>query len=145
MPDNSTNQHYCAPMTAGKITYQHTHAAHRHHLLTNFQKYLLESISWWVDCVSFTPILATLHRQIPCVSLTLKATMAAHTHNVLVHTFRSLLPPGKQRQNTHWRSRSFVQRLGYHTDSSQLPDLTTSHTILPLNCPTYQSATSTAR
>ena len=49
----------------------------------------------------------------------------------------SLALTDQQRQNTRWRSRSFIQHLCYHTDRCQLPDLTAIHTIPPLNLPTF--------
>jgi len=142
MPVNTTNPDKYAPMRARKMTYHHTNTQHPHHLLTQFSKYFLESVSWWVDCVQFTPIIITLNRQISCASLILKAIMAAPTLDYVCH-FPWLIPPDQQRQNTRWRSRSFVQPLGYHTDSSQFPDLITTHTITPLNLPTFSTQSAT--
>ena len=60
-----------------------------------------------------------------------------------VHKLFLLIPPGQQPQITCRRSRSFLQRLRYYTHSSQLPALITTHTIKPLNLPTFSTQSAT--
>ena len=110
-------------MTAQNMTYPHTNDAHRHHLLTKFTSLFFTE---YILVGSRLYQIATLHRQIPSISLLVKNIMAARTHIVSLYKLVSLIPPAQQPQITCRYSRSFLQRLGYYTHSSQLPDLITS-------------------
>ena len=67
-------------MTARNITYPHTNAAHRHHLVTKFTSFLFKVYILVGRRVSFiTAIFITIYRQFPCTSRIIKAGMAART------------------------------------------------------------------
>ena len=132
-------------MTAPNITPRHTNAAHRHHLVTKFTRFLFKGVilvgrrllllyTYHYNYISSIPVYQSYSQS---------RHGGAHKHWFSSQTLFAYIPPGQQPQITCRRSRSFLQRLRCYTHSSQLPDLITTHTITPLNLPTFSTQSAT--